>query len=101
MIRAFYGIETNPFSHDQDITLLKHQQEVFDILKVHSHQGGFCMLMGEPGTGKTIIITIDDAHLMEMNILRKFRLLFEDFPKNHKSRQSSQSPTLDRVTIGC
>ena len=55
MIRAFYGIDTNPFSHDQEFVLLKHQQEVYDILKVHSHQGGFCLLMGEPGTGKTII----------------------------------------------
>jgi MSHA biogenesis protein MshM len=148
MIRAFYGIEVNPFSHDQEITLLKHQQEVYDILKVHSYQGGFCLLMGEPGTGKTIIkntirqntdkrtkvvnisrtlhtylsivkilcdafkideqgiahkcekrlieeaynlnskgialiIIIDDAHLLEINALRKLRLLFEDFPKNH------------------
>ena len=147
MIRAFYGIDTNPFSIDQ-IKLLKHQQEVFDILKVHSYQGGLCLLMGEPGTGKTIIksairqnadkttmvvniartlhtyfntikilcqafnidysgsyfkcekrlieeaynlnnqgksiiVIIDDAHLMDMNTLRKLRLLFEDFPKNH------------------
>ena len=55
MIRAFYGLEANPFAHNQDFTLLKHQQEVYDILKVHSHQGGFCLLMGEPGTGKTVI----------------------------------------------
>lgn len=147
MIRAFYGIDVNPFSIDK-INLLTHQQEVFDILKVHSYQGGLCLLMGEPGTGKTvikgairqnadkttivinvartlhtyfntikilchafnidhsgsyfkcekrliqeaynlnnhgknIIIIIDDAHLMDMNTLRKLRLLFEDFPKNH------------------
>ncbi len=54
MIRAFYGIDTNPFSIDK-INLLAHQQEVFDILKVHSFQGGLCLLMGEPGTGKTVI----------------------------------------------
>jgi len=147
MIRAFYGIDKNPFSQNQ-ITLLPHQQEVFDILKVHSHQGGLCLLLGEPGTGKTmikkaisqntekttlvvhisrtlhtyintikilcqafnteytgsqfkcekrliqeafnlnkhgktIIVIIDDAHLMGMDILRRLRLLFEDFPKNH------------------
>ncbi len=147
MIRAFYGIDTNPFSIDH-IKLLDHQQEVFDILKVHAFQGGLCLLMGEPGTGKTviktaikqhadkttlvihiartlhtyyntikilchafkidpsgsyfkcekrlieeaynlknhgktIIVIIDDAHLMDMNTLRKLRLLFEDFPKNH------------------
>ncbi len=147
MIRAFFGIDTNPFSIDK-INLLNHQQEVFDILKVHSFQGGLCLLMGEPGTGKTIIknaisqntdktalviniartlhtyfntikilchafnidhsgssfkcekrlieeaynlnnhgktlvVIIDDAHLMDMHTLRKLRLLFEDFPKNH------------------
>ena len=147
MIRAFYGIDKNPFASDQ-ITLLDHQQEIFDILSVHSYQGGLCLLMGEPGTGKTmiktainlkadkttivvniartlhtyfntvkilcnafkidhtgssfkceknliqeaynlnnhgktLIVIIDDAHLMDMHTLRKLRLLFEEFPKNH------------------
>ena len=148
MLRAFYGIDTNPFSLDQSVTLLSHQQDVFDILSVHSRQGGLCLLMGEPGTGKTsirnsiiftqpktvmvvnvtrtlhtyfniikilcqsfsidhsgssfkcekrlieqaynlsrrsktLIIIIDDAHLMEMDTLRRLRLLCEDFPKDH------------------
>ncbi|MHC4321998.1 MAG: ExeA family protein [Planctomycetota bacterium] len=147
MIRAFYGIAENPFS-DRDIRLLPHQQEIYDTLKVHSRQGGFCLVLGVPGTGKTVIkeflkqtsdkrelvvtvartlhtytntikilcqafnidfegspfrcekrlieeavnlnhqgkslITIiDDSHLMDMTILRKLRLLFEDFPKNY------------------
>ena len=34
-------------------------------------------------TGKMLVTIIDDAHLMEMENLRKLRLLFEDFPKNH------------------
>ena len=33
--------------------------------------------------GKMLVTIIDDAHLMEMGNLRKLRLLFEDFPKNH------------------
>ena len=33
--------------------------------------------------GKILIIIIDDAHLMEMDTLRRLRLLCEDFPKNH------------------
>ena len=33
--------------------------------------------------GKTLLTVIDDAHLMAMDTLRKLRLLFEDFPKNH------------------
>jgi len=130
------------------LTLLTHQKEIFDTIKVHAQQGGPCVIMGEPGTGKSVIkqaiinhdpkrmITpavartlhtysntlqilceafgkevngrdtrrekllieagwkvnhdgkmlvpiIDDAHLMDVECLRKLRLLFEDFPKNH------------------
>ena len=164
MIRAFFGIDINPFSTDNNIILLPHQQDVFDILKVHSFQGGLCLLMGEPGTGKTIIKTvinqkadkttmvvnvartlhtyfntvkilcnafniepegssfklekylieeaynlnnhgksiiviIDDAHLMDMNTLRKLRLLFEDFPKNHNIILSGQVPLLHNLAL--
>jgi type II secretory pathway predicted ATPase ExeA len=34
-------------------------------------------------TGKMLVTIIDDAHLMEMETLRKLRLLLADFPKNH------------------
>jgi len=147
MIRSHFGLAANPFdaSHPK---LLPHQKEIFDTLRVHAQQGGLCLIMGLPGTGKSIIkqaliehdpkkmITpsvartlhtysgtlqilceafeldingrdpkrekalieaawkinhegkmlvpiIDDAHLMDMHSLRKLRLLFEDFPKNH------------------
>lgn len=164
MIRAFYGIDINPFSTDQEIKLLDHQQDVFDILKVHSHQGGLCLLMGEPGTGKTmiknainqntdkttlvvnvartlhtyfntikilcqafnldhsgsyfkcekrlieeaynlnsngknLIVIIDDAHLMDMTTLRKLRLLFEDFPKNHNVILVGQTQLLHNMAL--
>lgn len=147
MIRAFYGLEKNPFSLES-ITLMPQQQEIADTLKVHCRQGGLCLVMGEPGTGKSIIkehlresadkqmlvasisrtlhtysnilkilcqafnieydgthfkcekrlieeafsikregkmlvTIIDEAHLMDMDTLRKLRLMFEDFPKNH------------------
>ena len=32
---------------------------------------------------KMLVTVIDDAHLMDMENLRKLRLLLEDFPKNH------------------
>ena len=38
---------------------------------------------------------IDDAHLMEMDCLRKLRLLFEDFPKNHNLILIGQPPLLN------
>ena len=164
MIRAFYGIDINPFSIDNNINLLSHQQEVFDVLKVHSFQGGLCLLMGEPGTGKTviktavrqnadkttivvnvgrtlhtyfntikilchafniehegssfkcekrlieeayninnhgksIIVIIDDAHLMDMNTLRKLRLLSDDFPKNHNIILVGQTGLLHNIAL--
>jgi general secretion pathway protein A len=34
---------------------LPHQQEVFDILRVHAQQGGLCLVLGEPGTGKSVL----------------------------------------------
>jgi MSHA biogenesis protein MshM len=164
MIRAFYGIDINPFSIDNNIVLLPHQQDVFDVLKVHSFQGGLCLLMGEPGTGKSmiknvinqkadkttivvnvartlhtyfntvkilcnafniepegssfklekylieeaynlknhgknIIVIIDDAHLMDMNTLRKLRLLFEDFPRNHNIILSGHVQLLHNMAL--
>ena len=147
MIRAFYGLTQNPFDL-RDIELLPHQQEIHDTLKVHCQQGGLCLVLGVPGSGKSVIkqalqrlpenqhlvatvartlhtytntvkilceafriefqssafacerrlieqafslnhagksltTILDDAHLMELANLRKLRLLFEDFPKNH------------------
>ena len=54
MLRSHFGIENNPFDTSK-ISLLSHQQEVLDTINVHSQQGGFCVLAGEPGTGKTVI----------------------------------------------
>jgi len=147
MIRAFYGLTRNPFDL-RDLELLPGQQEIHDTLKVHCQQGGLCLVLGVPGSGKSVIkqslqrlpekqhlvatvartlhtytntvkilcdafriefensafacerklieqafalnhagkaltTVLDDAHLMDMANLRKLRLLFEDFPKNH------------------
>lgn len=163
MIRSFYGISENPFSVEK-VILLETQQEIYDTLKVHNHQGGFCLLMGVPGTGKTviketlkentskqtlvvtigrtlhtyhntikilcsafnvefaactfrcekslieeayslkrqgknIIIIIDDAHLMEIETLRRLRLLFEDFPKNHNVILIGQPELLNKINL--
>ena len=147
MIRSFYGLTQNPFDL-RELQLLPQQQEIHDILKVHCQQGGLCLVLGVPGTGKSVIkqalqrlpenqhlvatvartlhtytttvkilcdafrvdfesnafkcerrlieqafslnhagksltTILDDAHLMDLANLRKLRLLFEDFPKNH------------------
>ena len=54
MIRAHFGLEAAPFSPD-GLELLAHQREILDTLRVHCQQGGFCLLIGEPGTGKSVI----------------------------------------------
>jgi MSHA biogenesis protein MshM len=147
MIRSFYGLTQNPFDL-RDLELLPQQREIHDTLLVHCQQGGLCLVLGVPGTGKTVIkqglqrlpekqflvasvartlhtytntvkilceafrvefessafkcerrlieqafslnragkcltTILDDAHLMDLANLRKLRLLFEDFPKNH------------------
>jgi MSHA biogenesis protein MshM len=147
MIRSFYGLTQNPFDA-RELQLLPQQREIYDTLKVHCQQGGLCLVLGTPGTGKTVIkqalqrlpesqylvatvartlhtytntvkilcdafhvefnssafkcerrlieqafslnhagktltTILDDAHLMDLANLRKLRLLFEDFPKNH------------------
>lgn len=148
----------------RNLELLPHQQEIYDTLKVHCQQGGLCLVLGNPGTGKSVIkeslkqlpenqhlvatvartlhtytntvkilceafkidfessafkcerklieqafnlnqlgkmlITIiDDAHLMEMDNLRKLRLLFEDFPKNHNLILIGQPTLLSNLAL--
>ena len=163
MIRSHFGLERNPFD-GEEITLLPHQQAVFNTIQVHSRQGGLCVIMGDPGTGKSVIknaivnqdkkkvITptvsrtlhtypsilkllctamnlesggraeknekllieaafkinvkgrllvpvIDDAHLMEIECLRRLRLLFEDFPKNHNLVLIAQIPLMHNLKL--
>jgi type II secretory pathway predicted ATPase ExeA len=54
MIRSHFGLQRNPFD-PESLTLLAHQQEIFDILRVHAQQGGLCLVLGEPGTGKSVL----------------------------------------------
>lgn len=164
MIRSHFGLELNPFDSTSKPTLLPHQQDVFETVKVHCQQGGLCLIMGEPGTGKSVIkqtivhcdlkrmITpaiartlhtytntlhilceafhietngrdakcekllieaawkvhqegkmlvpiIDDAHLMDVECLRKLRLLFEDFPKSHNFILFAQPQLMNKLHL--
>jgi MSHA biogenesis protein MshM len=163
VIRPHFGIDRDPFSADNP-ALLPHQQEIFDTLRVHCQQGGLCVIVGDPGTGKTVIkqalvnhdpkrlITpvvnrtlhtyhsvlrilcdafqidadgravrcekrlieearrinhagkmlapiIDDAHLIDVQDLRRLRLLFEDFPKNHNLVLIAQPGLLTSLSL--
>ena len=54
MIRSFYGLTQTPFDL-RELVLLTAQQEILDTLKVHCQQGGLCLVLGVPGTGKSVI----------------------------------------------
>jgi len=146
MIKSIHAVTKEPFNRTE-LTLLSQQKQIVEIIKIHAQQGGFSVVIGEPGVGKTILkehiesldkerditvvscsrtlhtysnilkqlaesfkidvpakdiereliacafkhikerktlyILIDEAHLLDMNVLRKLRLLFERFPKKH------------------
>jgi MSHA biogenesis protein MshM len=54
VIRSYFGLQKNPFD-SEGLELLSHQQEILEVLRVHCHQGGLCLVAGEPGTGKSVI----------------------------------------------
>ncbi len=54
MIRTYFGLETDPF-HTKNVALLPMQEEIMATLQVHCQQGGLCVLVSEPGTGKSVI----------------------------------------------
>ena len=163
MIRSHFGLTQNPFA-SENISLLSHQQEILDTIKVHCQQGGMCLILGESGTGKSVLKDtlknfdnkriiaptiartlhtyfntlkilcqafmidfdghvyrcekrlieeafrhnslgkmvapiIDDAHLMDIDCLRKLRLLFEDFPKNHNLILIGQPTLMTNINL--
>jgi len=164
MIRAFFGLTQNPFDR-RELELLHGQQEILDTLTVHCQQGGLCLVLGVPGTGKSVIkhalqrlpenqhlvatvartmhtytntvkilcdafriefhhsafacerklieqafalnhagkaltTILDDAHLMDLANLRRLRLLFEDFPKNHNLVLIGRTSLLADLDLG-
>lgn len=50
-------------------------------------------------TGKMLAVLIDDAHLMPMDCLRRLRLLFEEFPRNHNLVLFSQAEMLRTLRL--
>ena len=54
MIRSPFGLQRHPFD-TENVTLLDPQQQVLDILRVQAQQGGLCLVLGEPGTGKSVL----------------------------------------------
>jgi len=162
MINAIWGVAKTPFKREHD-ELLPQQKRIFDIINIHARQGGFSVVIGEPGVGKTVLrehiealdkqrefavvscsrtlhtyrqiiwqladafklettekniendliqaafnhiqerktlyVLIDEAHLLEVSVLRKLRLLFERFPKHHNLILFGQTALLHYLSL--
>ena len=164
MIKATFGITQEPF-YRGDLALLPQQAEAMEMIRIHAQHGGFSVIIGHPGVGKSVLrahleqlgrgrdavvvsftqtlhtyqpilrllaesmqvtaplkdiekelvqaayrhvqsqktltIVIDDAHLLDIGILRKLRLLFERFPKKHSLVLLGHPELLHRLSMMC
>jgi len=165
MIKSNFGLTKEPF-YRSDVALLPQQLEAIDMIKIHAQHGGFSVIVGNPGVGKSVIgahltqlgkerdtvvvsftqtmhsyvpilkqlaesmqlgtapikdlekeliqgayrhvqaqktlyIVIDEAHLLDIGILRKLRLLFERFPKKHNLVLLGHTELMYRLSMMC
>lgn len=164
MIKATFGITQEPF-YRSELALLPQQTEAMEMIRIHTQHGGFSVIIGYPGVGKSVLrahleqlgrgrdtvvvsftqtlhtyqpilrllaeslqitaamkdiekelvqaawrhvqsqktltIVIDDAHLLDIGILRKLRLLFERFPKKHNLVLLGHPELLHRLSMMC
>jgi type II secretory pathway predicted ATPase ExeA len=164
MIKSTFGITREPF-YSSEPALLPQQAEAVEMIGIHAQHGGFSVVVGHPGVGKSVIrahleeqgrqrdtvvvsftqtlhtyrpilrlladsmqvdapmkdlerelvraavrhvqsmktlyIVIDDAHLLDVDILRKLRLLFERFPKKHNLVLLGHPELLHRLSLMC
>lgn len=164
MIKATFGITQEPF-YRNEMALLPQQAEAVEMITIHAQHGGFSVVVGHPGVGKSVLrahleqlgrardtvvvsftqtmhtyrpilrllaealkveapmkdierelvqaawrhdqsqktlyIVIDDAHLLDIDILRRLRLLFERFPKRHNLVLLGHPELLHRLSLMC
>lgn len=162
MIKSTFGLTREPF-YRSDVALLPQQTEALEMIKIHAQHGGFSVIVGNPGVGKSVLrehleqmgkerdtvvvsftqtmhtyqpilkqlaeslqlsvaqnviekelvqaafrhvqsqktlyIVIDEAHLLDIDVLRKLRLLFERFPKKHNLVLLGQPELMFRLSM--
>jgi type II secretory pathway predicted ATPase ExeA len=54
MIKATFGLTREPFFRG-DWALLPQQMEALEMIKIHAQHGGFSVIVGHPGLGKSVI----------------------------------------------
>jgi MSHA biogenesis protein MshM len=164
MIKSTFGLTKEPF-YRSDLALLPQQTEAMEMIKIHAQHGGFSVIVGHPGVGKSVLrehleklgkdrdtvvisftqtmhtylnilkqlaqsmqlsvpvndlekeliqaafrhvqsqkilyIVIDEAHLLDINVLRKLRLLFDRFPKKHNLLLLGHPELMFRLSMMC
>jgi KaiC/GvpD/RAD55 family RecA-like ATPase len=54
MITSIFATTKEPFNRN-NLALLTQQKQISDIVKIHAGQGGFSVIIGEPGVGKSVL----------------------------------------------
>ena len=54
MIKSLHGLTKEPFNR-HELVLLSQQKQIADIIKIHAQQGGFSVVIGESGVGKSVL----------------------------------------------
>jgi len=54
MIKSLHGLTKEPFNR-YELVLLSQQKQIADIIKIHAQQGGFSVVIGESGVGKSVL----------------------------------------------
>ncbi|MFZ6876259.1 AAA family ATPase [Undibacterium sp. Di27W] len=54
MIKATFGLTKEPF-YRSEVALLPQQAEAMEMIRVHAQHGGFSVIVGHPGVGKSVI----------------------------------------------
>lgn len=83
--------------------IIKLLLEAFKLNEKHSVKACESDILQEAfkihSQNKSLITIIDDAHLLEMDVLRKLRLLFDAFPRNHNLVLIGQMELLHRLAL--
>src|SRR5713101_2822188 len=54
MIKATFGLTKEPF-YRSDVALLSQQRDAMEMIRIHAQHGGFSVIVGNPGVGKSVI----------------------------------------------
>jgi energy-coupling factor transporter ATP-binding protein EcfA2 len=54
MIKSTFGVTREPF-YRSDVALLAQQAEAMEMIRIHAQHGGFSVIVGNPGVGKSVL----------------------------------------------